>query len=335
MLRKSKYNLIHAGEEAVFFAIFFQLLYKIPYVYDLDSSIAQQVVEKKPYLKVFSSFFNWLEAKAIQRSIVNLPVCNALANLCEENGSKKTVTLHDISQLENIPSPDTSVIGPLKKEIGIDKLILLYAGNLESYQGIDLLLESFQIVCEQTDKINLVIIGGSQEDINFYTDKAVSLGINKRVHFKGPKPYRHLHMYLAEADLIACPRVRGVNTPMKIFPSLHSGRAVIATDLYTHNQILTNNEAYLAPANREDFARGIIKLVIDEKLRRKLGRNGQAFVEKNHTYRAHKRRLNGAYDWVEEHLSKLKNTTKLHIISLIISKDYIIEYFSTIEFLTF
>ena len=296
LIKKNEYNLIHAGEETVFFAMFYKFLYKIPYVYDLDSSIAQQLVEKMTFLRFFAPIFNWLEAKAIQGSIANLPVCNALAKLCEENGSKKTVTIHDISQLKN---PGAVSKGILKKELGINKLILLYVGNLETYQGIDLLLESFRIVSKRTNNIDLVIIGGVQEDINFYSEKALRLGIDKRVHFLGPRPFNKLDEYLAETDMIACPRVKGVNTPMKIFPYLHSGKAVIATDLYTHNQILTTKEAFLAPANPEGFAEGIIKLVEDENLRERLGKSGRAFVEKNHTYSAHQQRLHGVYDWIE------------------------------------
>ena len=296
LIKKNEYNLIHAGEETVFFAMFYKFLYKIPYVYDLDSSIAQQLVEKMTFLRFFAPIFNWLEAKAIQGSIANLPVCNALAKLCEENGSKKTVTIHDISQLKN---PGAVSKGILKKELGINKLILLYVGNLETYQGIDLLLESFRIVSKRTNNIDLVIIGGVQEDINFYSEKALRLGIDKRVHFLGPRPFNKLDEYLAETDMIACPRVKGVNTPMKIFPYLHSGKAVIATDLYTHNQILTTKEAFLAPANPEGFAGGIIKLVEDENLRERLGKSGRAFVEKNHTYSAHQQRLHGVYDWIE------------------------------------
>ncbi len=297
LIRKNKYEIIHAGEESVFIAMLFKFLYKIPYIYDLDSSIAQQLIEKRPFLKVFSPLFNWLEAKAIQGSAANLPVCNALADLCIRKGSRKTVTIHDISQLKN---PGAASKGILKKELNIKNCILLYVGNLEPYQGIDLLLESFKIASEKTDKIDLVIIGGLEEDIQFYKQKASNLNIGHRTHFIGPKPFDKLDEYLAEADLIACPRIRGVNTPMKIFPYLHSGRAVIATDLYTHNQILSKNEAYLARPDPEGFAEGIVKLVEDEKLRNRLGKNGQIFVEKNHTYPAHQQRLNGVYDWIEE-----------------------------------
>ncbi|OGU33242.1 MAG: hypothetical protein A2057_17615 [Ignavibacteria bacterium GWA2_35_9] len=296
LLKNNKYDLIHAGEESVFFAMFFKKIFKIPYVYDLDSSIAQQIVEKKLYLKSLSLFFDILETKAIKGAIANLPVCNALAELCEKGGSKKTVTIHDISQLKN---PGAKSKGSLKKEIGTNKKILLYAGNLEVYQGIELLLKSFKIVCEKTDDLVLVIIGGMKEDITYYKKEADILEISNRVYFLGQKPFDELEYYLTEADIIACPRIKGVNTPMKIFPFLHSGKPVIATDLYTHTQILSNGEALLAAPTPKDFAKGIIQLVNDENLCKKLGENGMTFIEKNHTYKAHKERLLDVYDWIE------------------------------------
>lgn len=300
LIIRNKYDLIHAGEEAVFAAMVFKLLYRIPYVYDLDSSIAQQLVEKKPYLGRIAKMFGWLEGKAIRHSLANVPVCNALADLCTMNHSRKTVTLHDISQLKNPDAPQT---GKLKQELDIKNLILLYCGNLEIYQGIDLLLESFHLACRQTDKIDLVIIGGVDGDIQYYKDKAFKLGIKHRTHFLGPKSFDRLDEYLAEADILTAPRIQGINTPMKVFPYLHSGKPVLLTDLYTHNQIISDNEAYLASANPDGFAKGILDLVQNKDLRERLGKNGREFVEKNHTYSAHQKRLHGVYDWIETQLA--------------------------------
>jgi hypothetical protein len=61
LVHKNRYDVVHAGEEAVFFAMFFRLVYGIPYVYDLDSSIAQQMVEKNQSLKKISHILNLFE----------------------------------------------------------------------------------------------------------------------------------------------------------------------------------------------------------------------------------------------------------------------------------
>jgi glycosyltransferase involved in cell wall biosynthesis len=296
---KKDYDLIHAGEEAVFFAMFFRRVYGIPFAYDMDSSIAQQLVEQLPALEGFSGLFGWLERQAIQSSLINFPVCNALADLCRENGSRKTVTLHDISQLDD---PDDADPERLRREIDPEGPVFLYVGNLESYQGIDLLLESFRVAKRRESALSLVIIGGSPENIDNYRNKSSKLGIEESTVFLGPRPFEHLGDYLSGADVLVCPRSEGINTPMKIFPYLHSGRPVLATDLRTHNQILTDEEAFLAPADPEGFAEGILELARDPSLRERLGQNGRAFVEENHTFEAHRERLNEAYDWIEENL---------------------------------
>ncbi len=300
LVRRNRYNLIHSGEESVFTAMVMKRIYKIPYVYDLDSSIAQQMVEKHPVLSPVASFFNWMEGRAIQGALANAPVCHALRELCEKNNSTKTVTLHDISQLQN---PDIPRTGLIKNEINSDGLILLYCGNLEAYQGVDLLVESFPYVVRENSDVELVIIGGVPEDIELYTKKAEKMGIKNNVHFLGPKPFDQLNQYLADADILVAPRTKGVNTPMKIFPYMHSGKPVLLTKLYTHTQIVTDNEAYLADPEPEPFAKGILELASSPDLRERLGRNGREFVEREHVYSAHKRRVDSLYDWVEEQLA--------------------------------
>lgn len=301
MVHHNRYDILHAGEETVFIAMLMKLFYKIPYVYDIDSSNAQQLVEKCSWLKFLAPVFNFFERRAMRGALANAPVCHALAELCEKNGSHKTITLHDISQLEN---PDLPKTGSLTKEIGVEGLILLYCGNLETYQGVDLLVESFPYVTAKNDDVQLVIIGGIPEDIAYYKKKATDLGVEGRIHFLGPRPFADLDKYLAEADILAAPRTKGVNTPMKIFPYMHSGKPVILTKLYTHTQIVTSDEAYLADANPELFANGIRELAGNPELRERLGKNGRAFVEKDHVYSAHKHRVDELYDWIKTQINQ-------------------------------
>ena len=300
LVRENDYDLIHAGEEAVFFAMFFKRAYGIPFAYDMDSSIAQQLTEQVPALEVFSGLFDWLERQAIQRSLINFPVCNALADLCRKNGSGKTVTLHDISQLDEPEGADAERI---QQEVTARGTVFLYVGNLESYQGIDLLLESFRYALEREPDLTLVVVGGVEEHIRHYRSEATRLGIAERTFFLGPRPFEELADYLASADVLVSPRVEGINTPMKIFPYLHSGKPVLATDLTTHNQLLTEDEAVLAPANVEGYGKGMLTLARNPSLRHRLGQNGHALVERNHTFEAHRDRLNEAYDWIEEKLA--------------------------------
>jgi glycosyltransferase involved in cell wall biosynthesis len=277
-------------------AMWFKRSRRVPYVYDMDSSIAQQLVEKQAWLRPVSAWFDWCEAKAIRGALAVAPVCNALADLARSRGAAHSVTLHDISQLARSGREAT---GSLRKRLALDgSPILMYVGNLEAYQGIDLLLEAFALAIGRGTRANLVVAGGTNCEIAAYRAKAVGFGVAERVHFIGPWPAAQLEELLAEADILTAPRIRGVNTPMKVFPYMHSGKPVLVTDLPTHTQILTPEIAMLAPPEPPGFADAIARLAGDPHLRVRLGAAGREFVERNHTFAAHERRVNELYDQV-------------------------------------
>lgn len=304
LLRSKEFHVVHAGEESVFMAMVFKRAFGIPYVYDMDSSIAQQMVEQFFWLKPLSPVFRLLEARAIKGAIAVAPVCNALSDLATRHTRAPIVTLHDISQLTD---PDRSPTGLLKKRWGIQRPVLLYAGNLQPYQGVDLLLEAFALAVEDGSELDLVLIGGSGKDIEAYRCKARRLGIWLRTHFLGHWPNHRLGEILAEALILTAPRVRGINTPMKVFPYLHSGKPVLVTNLPTHSQVLEPDTAMMAPPEPVPFAEAILRLERDPDLRARLGSNGKAFVEANHTFEAHRRRVDQLYDSL--HLLTLSRST--------------------------
>lgn len=300
LARRHDYDVVHAGEESVFLAMFLRRAFGLPYVYDMDSSIAQQMVEQIPLLSFAARAFNWAEERAIRGALATAPVCNALAELAREKGANFIETLHDISQFEE-PSRDPT--GFLRAERRIRNPILMYVGNLQPYQGVDLLLESYAIALRRGTELDLVIVGGSDAHIEEYRKLAADLGVEARTHFLGPWPYQKLEALLSEADILAAPRIKGINTPMKIFPYLHTGKPVIVTDLPTHNQILDSSVAMLAPPEPDGFASAIETLADDGELRRELGRRGRAFVEQNHTFPAHRARVRRLYAFVAESLA--------------------------------
>ncbi|WP_293039974.1 MULTISPECIES: glycosyltransferase family 4 protein [unclassified Moorena] len=190
----------------------------------------------------------------------------------------------------------------LRRELAIDNLLLMYVGNLETYQGIDLLLDSFALTLEQTDQAELVIIGGEADDIRKYTNKSHCLGMQQHVHFLGPKPVDDLAIYLEQADILVSPRTKGKNTPMKLYSYLDSGKVLLATDLPTHTQLLDNHVALLRSPDAKAFAEGMVALIADEKLRLRLGSAGKKLIEKRHTYAAFRQKLNSLYDWLHHEL---------------------------------
>ena len=94
-----RYQLIHAVEESVFMALVLKWLFKIPYIYDMDSSLSQQMVERYPLLSYFTSLLDFFEKVAVKNAKAVVPVCDALARLIEKHHPGKVVILQDVSLL--------------------------------------------------------------------------------------------------------------------------------------------------------------------------------------------------------------------------------------------
>lgn len=303
VLRK-RYHVIHAVEEAVYIAMLLKLLFKIPYVYDMDSSLAQQMIDRHPRLfKPFSFLLNYFEGLAIRNARAVVPVCDALSWDVEKFNPAKVLVLRDVSLLGASERPGGD---DLRSRLGIEGPVMMYVGNLEGYQGIDLLLESFTLALKKTKQANLVIIGGKEVDIQKYQAMTRQLGINKQVHFLGPQPVEHLSEYLAQADILVSPRVKGKNTPMKIYSYMDSGKALLATKLPTHTQILNEEVALLAEPSASDFSNGVLDLLGDKNLRHKLGKAAKQLIAERHTISIFRENLNTLYDWLGAELGQVQ-----------------------------
>jgi glycosyltransferase involved in cell wall biosynthesis len=187
----------------------------------------------------------------------------------------------------------------MKTELGIHGPVIMYVGNLEPYQGIDLLLESFALLPECNPRADLVIIGGDSQCIQKYQGVCRDLRIDDRVHFIGPKPMERLAELLSEADIVVSPRLKGNNTPMKIYSYLHSGKPLLATALLTHAQVVDDRVAMLAEPTPEAFSAAMLRLLQDEELRSKLGAAGRQYVQEKYTYAIYREKVNALMDWLE------------------------------------
>ncbi|HNP59536.1 MAG TPA: hypothetical protein PKM72_01780, partial [Nitrospirales bacterium] len=92
------------------------------------------------------------------------------------------------------------------------------------------------------------------------------------------------------------PRIKGNNTPMKLYSYLASGKAVLATNLMTHTQVINRDVAMLADPTPELFADGLLQLIRNRPLRVSLGQAAQKLVEEKYSYPAYRMKLNAAYD---------------------------------------
>lgn len=292
LLRRHRFAVVHAVEEAVFMAMALKMFFGIPYVYDMDSCLAQQIIEKFASLKPLGPALQFCERFAVQGSCGVVAVCRALEDLAVAYAPQKLIVrLEDISLLEGALSSDED----LRQRLQISGPIMLYVGNLEKYQGIDLLLQSFQLALAEGCHGNLVIIGGTVDTIAAYKKYAEELQIADCTFFCGPRPVELLGHYLAQADILLSPRVQGNNTPMKLYSYLDSGKVVLATSLLTHTQVLTDDFACLVEPSQQSMAAGMVRLLGDPELCARLGTEGRRVAQGNYSRSAFRSKLTDFY----------------------------------------
>ena len=268
-------------------------------IYDMDSSMADQLLEKWSWLTRAKGFLDWFEGLAIRYSTRVIAVCQALVDKAQSYGSDTPIDLLTDTVLE-IDNDSGEQAEDLRLLIPDDHQLLLYVGNLEHYQGVDTVIEA---MVEVDDKVSFLVIGGIPEDIHRCQALADRLEVKKQVQFTGPRPVQLLQEYLEQADCLISPRTKGVNTPMKIYSYLGAGVPVIATKIASHTQVLTNQNACLIEPSPSSIASGINKISRDQEYAKKLARQAKQDADILYSYQAFKDHLIEIYQKLEHDIN--------------------------------
>jgi glycosyltransferase involved in cell wall biosynthesis len=301
MLRRQRYDLIYAVEEAGFMAMVLSRHASVPYVFDMDSSMAEQLTERYRWIRPIESLLRWLETLPMRGAVSVVPMCEHLAQEARLHCSGSVHVLKDVSLLNQ--SRLAADREDLRRSLRIEGPLLMYVGNLEPYQGIDLMLESMARLPERHAGAKLVVIGGSEDAITRYRRTADELGIGPQVSFIGPRPVDALGDYLQQADLLLSPRISGTNTPMKIYSYLDSGVAVVATALPTHTQVMSAEHAALTEPVPTKMSESIVRLLDDPQMRLRLASRARALVRREHSKDAFRRSAHALFDDIERRLA--------------------------------
>jgi glycosyltransferase involved in cell wall biosynthesis len=302
LIRRRRYDVVHAVEESAFMALLGKWLFGVPYVYDMDSGLAQQMVDRFPALGRVRGLLDFFERQAVRGSCGTLAVCGSLEAQARAFDPRGLVArLEDVSLLGETIDGDTASnaqsLDLHPPEWARDPLVL-YVGNLQVYQGIDLLLAGFARTVAAVPAAKLIVVGGTPEEIGHYQREAARLGIAASVHFAGPRPVESLGRCLQQATVLVSPRVQGTNTPMKVYSYLDSRVPLVATRLPTHTQVLDDEIALLVEPDPEALGRGLARLLEDGELRDRLAGNARQFAQREFTPEAFRRKLLGFYDAV-------------------------------------
>ncbi len=188
-----------------------------------------------------------------------------------EDSRNKMAKLFNINNITIVPAAvDVKRFNPSKKTKRI--ITIAYVGRLTQVKGIDYLLEA---IPKLKGSFRLLIPGSGSEEES-YKQKANQLGILDRVKFLGFVP--DVKPIYESTDIFVLPSL-SEGLPLVLLEAMAAGCACVVTDI---GLPVKNGENALVvkPANSEELAVAINKLILDPRLRKKLASAARTYVEK-------------------------------------------------------
>ncbi|MBW2494508.1 MAG: glycosyltransferase [Deltaproteobacteria bacterium] len=287
LLLRNRYDIVHAHEEAIFFCLALKPLFRFRLVYDMHSSLPQQLVNFRfTSSRLLIGAFDWLECRALAVADAVITICPDLADYA----ATKQVSAERHFLIENSILDPVRLVGgpgttpqPEIPPLDDDSNLVIYAGTLEAYQGIDLTLEAVRILAPTVPKLHVFFLGGTPDQVDHYRNRAEEIGVSAICTFAGRVSQEAARSWISRARVQLSPRISGTNTPLKVYEQLASGVAIVATNIYSHTQVLDDRVALLVDPEPESLAAGIARALREPALRETLADQAQKLYSERYS----------------------------------------------------
>ena len=157
---------------------------------------------------------------------------------------------------------------------------LLYVGRLDKEKNIDVFIRALGLLQHRV-AFHAIIAGQGKEE-KFLKNLAEDLGISAKITFTGYVPKKDLPIIYNIADIFVMPSTAELQS-LVTMEAMASGLPIIgANALALPHLIHPNKNGFLfPPGNEQELADLLQKLIINEKLRKKMGRESLSFIREH------------------------------------------------------
>ncbi len=295
---RTRYDAIHSHEEMGLIGVWLAKWLGIPHLYDMHSSLPQQLSNfKYSQSGVLHRVFSWAEGRMVHGSQSVITICQELQDTVTEMGAGSRSLLIENVMGGDVDEAPSKPPAEMRTAWGIpaDAPLALYTGTFEAYQGVELLIDTAAILARTRPQARVLVVGGEPQQVDKARGRARERGAADVMVFTGQQPAREIPSFVQASDVLVSPRIRGTNTPLKIYSYLRSGKPIVATNLLTHTQVLTPDIAVLVPPDAEACAEALAGLLDDPQARAAIATRARAVAEEKYSRESYLRRTAQAY----------------------------------------
>jgi len=161
--------------------------------------------------------------------------------------------------------------------------VILYAGTFEAYQGLELLVDAAGEIVRTHKHVRFLCVGGNEAQVARMKSLAHERCVAEYFIFPGTVPPEEVQSLFGIASILMSPRISGTNTPLKIYSYLRSGVPIIATNIRSHTQVLTDDVALLVEPHSKSISSGILRLLEDAPFGAQLAQSALRLAEKSYS----------------------------------------------------
>jgi 1,2-diacylglycerol 3-alpha-glucosyltransferase len=156
------------------------------------------------------------------------------------------------------------------------RFVVMYAGNLDPYQDLDVLFRGFAAAREDIERALLVVVTHEERWATRVTAPLQALLRNGHARVIVAPAYAVVRRLLARADVLVCPRSSWSGFPIKLLNYMAAGRPVVVAEGSAKG--IGDGETGLVFRNgdADGLAATLRRLSADAALRQRLGDNARA-----------------------------------------------------------
>ena len=271
--RRKEYTIIHCHivqEFQTIIAVIFKYLFKKKVIVKMSSSgdtSDLKVLKDGMFGKLF---FRW-----VRHVDVIVSVCKKSSMEILKNGFSK-------ERVVEIPNG----VDIKKFTKGTDKAKreqrnITFIGRLDSYKGVDFLLNGFKGLLSKVNSVRLVIVGDGPDETKFI-NMARDLAIQNVVNFKGRREDILSELY--KTDIFVLPSLsEGMSNVL--LEAMACGLPVVATLVGGNGDLIKDryNGILIPPRDSTRLSEVLLELLENEELVQRLGKEARKTIERNYS----------------------------------------------------
>jgi 1,2-diacylglycerol 3-alpha-glucosyltransferase len=165
--------------------------------------------------------------------------------------------------------------------------VILYAGVMDGFQRLDLLLEAMALVIRSEPRAKLLMIVSipHAKHLDAIHRHAEGLGIAEHVVLTDPQPLAAIREILAAGDVAVVPRPQAPGFPIKLLNYMAARRPCVLFASSASGLSHRENALLVAPDTSQALGEAILEVLRDDELRQRLGHKAYQFVRDHHDRR--------------------------------------------------